>query len=78
MITFILDSKNPHIFSIFLFAGEILTDLDSVKHLNAKSFSIKAIMTGGRGDCAWQHTQLFRQSINSDNEYPFELKIRFL
>lgn len=58
-------------------SGEILSDLESVKSRNLKSFSIKAIMTGGRGDCAWQHTQLFRQSMDVDNEFPFELIIRF-
>lgn len=33
-------------------------------------------MSGGKGDVAWQHTQLFRQRIGS-TDYPFELKIIF-
>lgn len=30
----------------------------------------------GKGAAAWQHTQLFRQAIDS-NDYPFEIEISF-
>ncbi|XP_036677788.1 peptide-N(4)-(N-acetyl-beta-glucosaminyl)asparagine amidase isoform X1 [Drosophila suzukii] len=41
---------------------------------NANGFQIVAKLTGGKGDMAWQHTQLFRQSLNS-RDYPFELEV---
>ncbi|XP_016949654.1 peptide-N(4)-(N-acetyl-beta-glucosaminyl)asparagine amidase [Drosophila biarmipes] len=41
---------------------------------NGNGFQIVAKLTGGKGDVAWQHTQLFRQSLNSRN-YPFELEV---
>lgn len=39
-------------------------------------FSINVTMTGGKGETAWQHTQLFRQRIGS-KDYPFEVNILF-
>ncbi|XP_037821916.1 peptide-N(4)-(N-acetyl-beta-glucosaminyl)asparagine amidase [Lucilia sericata] len=41
---------------------------------NCQEFEICAKLSGGKGDVAWQHTQLFRQSLSS-NEYPFDLQI---
>ncbi|EDW01515.1 GH21476 [Drosophila grimshawi] len=41
---------------------------------NASEFQIVAKLSGGKGDVAWQHTQLFRQGLNS-REYPFELEV---
>ena len=46
-----------------------------MKQLKDESkFSIKAVLSGGTGDCAWQHTQLFRQEKDSE-EYPFVLNV---
>lgn len=42
---------------------------------NATGFKIVAKLTGGKGDVAWQHTQLFRQSLNS-RDYPFDLQVQ--
>lgn len=39
-------------------------------------FSIRAHLSGGKNNCAWQHTQLFRQPKNG-KDYPFEIKIEF-
>lgn len=40
-----------------------------------ESFTITAILTGGKGDNAWQQTQLFRQSTNGKDDFPFEINI---
>ena len=32
-------------------------------------------LSGGKGDVAWQHAQLFRQGADNVNEYPFEVII---
>lgn len=42
----------------------------------ATAFSINVTMRGGKGETAWQHTQLFRQRIGS-NDYPFEINVTF-
>lgn len=42
----------------------------------ASKFSINVTMSGGKGETSWQHTQLFRQRIGS-NDYPFEINITF-
>lgn len=44
---------------------------------NCQEFEICAKLSGGKGDVAWQHTQLFRQSLNS-NDYPFDLQIELI
>lgn len=44
---------------------------------HCQEFEICAKLSGGKGDVAWQHTQLFRQSLNS-NEYPFDLQIELM
>lgn len=44
---------------------------------NCQEFEICAKLSGGKGDVAWQHTQLFRQSLNS-NDYPFDLQIELM
>lgn len=56
--------------------GTILESIENV--LGLDSFSICVRLSGGKGDCAWQHTQLFRQSTSSHDEFPFELEISFV
>lgn len=55
---------------------EILTDNGNSNPIGSSEFTIKATMSGGRGDCSWQHSQLFRQSLGS-SEFPFELNLEF-
>ncbi|XP_048470337.1 peptide-N(4)-(N-acetyl-beta-glucosaminyl)asparagine amidase [Rhincodon typus] len=38
---------------------------------------LEAELTGGEGDVAWQHTQLFRQSLTDHQDYPMEIIITF-
>ena len=38
---------------------------------------LSAEMTGGRGDVAWQHAQIMRQSTTERNNYPFALAVLF-
>ncbi|KAL9919554.1 N-glycanase Pngl isoform 1-T2 [Glossina fuscipes fuscipes] len=45
--------------------------------VNCGRFEICAKLSGGKGDVAWQHTQLFRQSLNS-KDYPFDLQVELL
>lgn len=60
-----------------------LTNVDLSGDQNIHSFAnfngsteliLEAEMSGGDGDVAWQHTQLFRQSLD-DHEYPMEIII---
>ncbi|XP_033102085.1 peptide-N(4)-(N-acetyl-beta-glucosaminyl)asparagine amidase-like [Anneissia japonica] len=41
----------------------------------ATEVTLKADMSGGKGDVAWQHTQLFRMGLNDMVNYPFDVKI---
>ncbi|XP_055304059.1 peptide-N(4)-(N-acetyl-beta-glucosaminyl)asparagine amidase [Sitodiplosis mosellana] len=77
-ISFKFDVKtyeNGQIEVTFLHKGKVLPNFQSIKNLD--SFTINVQLSGGNGDCAWQHTQLFRQSIASINEFPFDLNITF-
>lgn len=55
--------------------ANINTIVNTLEH--CQEFEICAKLSGGKGDVAWQHTQLFRQSLNS-NEYPFDLQIELM
>lgn len=67
--------ENGHV-DVFLLDknGLRVNDLKALK--GETKFSIKAVLTGGNGDCAWQHTQLFRQEKGS-KDFPFVVNILF-
>lgn len=44
--------------------------------IGRSKFSIKLRLSGGNGNCAWQHAQVFRQSLTS-LDFPFQLFIKF-
>ena len=41
----------------------------------SKTMTLTAHMRGGKGDVAWQHTQLFRQELSQVAHYPLDIKI---
>lgn len=46
------------------------------EHAGSRTLSVSAHLRGGKGDCAWQHTQLFRQDLSDIRNYPFEMKVK--
>ncbi|EDV26937.1 uncharacterized protein TRIADDRAFT_22754 [Trichoplax adhaerens] len=42
---------------------------------DCQEVTLTAFLSGGKGDVAWQHTQLFRQSINNKNEYLLDIQL---
>lgn len=65
-------------------SGKVRIDyLDSLDRIVEKNdisgtskFSIKVHLSGGNGDCAWQHAQVFRQPLTC-KDFPFQLSITF-
>lgn len=41
----------------------------------SKTLKLTAAFSGGKGDVAWQHAQIFRQSFNSQSEYPLDILV---
>lgn len=58
----------------FLDANSKIISKDQL--INASKFLIRARLTGGNGDCSWQHSQIFRQQLNN-TEFPFQLSVTF-
>ncbi|XP_053965850.1 peptide-N(4)-(N-acetyl-beta-glucosaminyl)asparagine amidase [Anastrepha ludens] len=55
----------------------VIADNGDANIVGASAFQIKAVLSGGKGDVAWQHAQLFRQSLNQA-ESLFDLQIEFI
>ncbi|XP_067631339.1 peptide-N(4)-(N-acetyl-beta-glucosaminyl)asparagine amidase [Eurosta solidaginis] len=55
----------------------VIADNGNVDIVGASVFEIKAVLSGGKGDVAWQHAQLFRQGLNQ-TEYLYDLQIEFM
>ncbi|XP_077997764.1 peptide-N(4)-(N-acetyl-beta-glucosaminyl)asparagine amidase-like [Glandiceps talaboti] len=58
---------------VLLNGGEDAVQTDDLE--GAKSVTMTAEMSGGRGNIAWQHTQLFRQSVDEISHFPLDIKI---
>ncbi|XP_017893264.1 peptide-N(4)-(N-acetyl-beta-glucosaminyl)asparagine amidase [Ceratina calcarata] len=58
----------------------IVLPIDAYYHTDQLKGSVKLILTatlsGGTGDCAWQHAQLFRQSLAAGNDCSLSVDIR--
>ncbi|XP_036330681.1 peptide-N(4)-(N-acetyl-beta-glucosaminyl)asparagine amidase [Rhagoletis pomonella] len=55
----------------------VIADNGNANIVGASVFQIKAVLSGGKGDVAWQHAQLFRQSLNQA-ESLFDLQIELI
>lgn len=42
----------------------------------SRSFTLTAELSGGNGDNAWQHAQLFRQEMSDTNSYPLKISVK--
>ncbi|KAL5004691.1 hypothetical protein ScPMuIL_018147 [Solemya velum] len=52
------------------------TEVQKVEDLDGcNDVCLTAMMRGGKGDIAWQHTQLFRQSLQDKQSFPLDIKI---
>lgn len=49
--------------------------VDKHQLVGTSKFSITIRLSGGRGDCSWQHAQVFRQTLTS-SEFPFQLLVK--
>ena len=49
-------------------------DFDT-KLTGAERVTLTSILSGGKGNLAWQHAQLFRQNLNSENEHSMVIRI---
>lgn len=43
----------------------------------SKTLKLTATLSGGKGDVAWQHAQIFRQTFGSESEYPLDILVFF-
>ncbi|CRL00097.1 CLUMA_CG013379, isoform A [Clunio marinus] len=66
--------ENGNIKIEFLNAFDQEVSKNQLKGLS--KFSLRIHLSGGKGDCAWQHAQMFRQELTSKS-YPFQLSVKF-
>ena len=61
-------------FKNYIVTGDELNTMKDVNIKGSRTFTVTARLSGGQGDVAWQHTQLFRQPLDATDD-PFEIKI---
>ncbi|MCP4485365.1 MAG: hypothetical protein GY823_12510 [Flavobacteriaceae bacterium] len=49
----------------------------SSKFHGSSDLQLTATLSGGKGDTAWQHAQLFRQNVKDLNEFPLDITLHF-
>jgi peptide-N4-(N-acetyl-beta-glucosaminyl)asparagine amidase len=52
-------------------------ELNSKENVQINSIKLRADLSHGKGDCSWQHTQLFRASLNDSNQNLFKIIFHF-
>ena len=60
-------------FELFRFQGNEKMVISSLS--GEEVVTLTAELRRGKGDVAWQHTQLFRQTMDNRQEFPFDIKI---
>jgi hypothetical protein len=53
------------------------SQIDTSDFSGSDVLTLSADMSGGNGNVAWQHTQLFRQGIDEKAVHPLELRVTF-
>ncbi len=66
-------SQELQCLSLFTFSDGAFTRIRDVS--GSSTVTLTAHMRGGKGSVAWQHTQLFRQTLDEREVYPLDIKI---
>lgn len=67
-----INEKNTSVIIPICMCNNFFTD----KLKGATRINVTVKLSGGKGNCAWQHAQLFRESINNTNESSMTIVIK--